>query len=135
MKIIVVIEKGKDGKFGMFANNLKSSVIWGEGNTIEEAKTDFDNSFKEVVECYESEGIAVPKELINPTFEYKYDVASIFTELDYINISKFSKISGINASLLRHYKKGDYYISQKQVLKIENALHQIGRQLLSVSLL
>ena len=67
--------------------------------------------------------------------EYKYDVASIFTELDYINISKFAKISGINASLLRHYKKGDYYISRKQVLKIEEALHKIGRQLIAVSLL
>lgn len=135
MKVRVIIEKGKDGTFGMFSDNIKCCVIWGDGNTIAEAKEDFDNSFKEIVDTYEEREGFIPKELLNPTFEYKYDVASIFTELDYLNISKFAKISGINASLLRHYKKGDYYISKRQVAKIEEALHKIGRQLVSVSLL
>lgn len=135
MKIRVIIEKGKDGTFGMFSDNLKCCVVWGDGKTIEEAKEDFDNTFKETIESYVDDNEEVPKELINPTFEYKYDVASIFSELDYINISKFAKVSGINASLLRHYKKGDYYISKKQVMRIEEALHKIGRQLLAASLL
>lgn len=135
MKIIVIIEKGSDGTFVLFTHNLKKALIWGDGNTVEEAKEDFDNTFKETIESYIDDNKEVPKELINPTFEYKYDVASIFNELDYINISKFAKVSGINASLLRHYKKGDYYISKKQVMRIEEALHKIGRQLLAASLL
>lgn len=43
MKTTALIEKGKDGTFGIFTPDLNSTII-GEGNTVAEAKADFKNS-------------------------------------------------------------------------------------------
>lgn len=130
-KIVVIIEKNKDG-FGAFTDNTKSVII-GEGKTVAETKSDFLNSFDEVVASYNSP-YDVPRELRHPVFEYKYDVSAFFDMFDFLNISKFAKRSGINPSLMRHYKLGDTYISDAQARKIESCIHEIGLELLSVSL-
>lgn len=70
MKTTAVIEKGKDGTYGIYTPDLKSTII-GEGKTIEEAKTDFENSFREVVDSFE--GKTLPEELTNLEFEYRQD--------------------------------------------------------------
>ena len=41
---------------------------------------------------------------------------------------------GLSPSLMRHYKGGDTYISDNQAKRIEAGLHQIARELLSVTL-
>jgi transposase-like protein len=53
---------------------------------------------------------------------------------NFLNVSKLAKTIGVNPSLLRQYKAGNTYISEKQAKKIETGLHRIGEQLLSVSL-
>jgi hypothetical protein len=68
-------------------------------------------------------------------FEYRYDIASVFDYFDYINATRFAAKAGVNASLLRQYKSGGVYISEKQALKIETALHRCGEELLSLSLI
>jgi len=133
MKTIALIEKGQDSTFGIFTPNINSTII-GEGNTVEEAKADFENSVKEIIEAYKSHGDKLPDELMNIEFEYKYDVSAIFNEIDCINMSKFAKRIGINANLLRQYKMGDTYISDAQKNKIEKGLHNLGKQLLTLSL-
>jgi predicted RNase H-like HicB family nuclease len=133
MKTIALIEKGRDGTFGIFTPNIESTII-GEGNTVEEAKADFENSVKEIIEVYKTHGDKLPDELKDITFEYKYDVSSIFNEIDCINMTKFAKRIGINANLLRQYKMGDTYISNTQKTKIEKGLHNLGKQLLTLSL-
>lgn len=72
MKTIALIEKGKDGRFGIYTPDIKATII-GEGATVAEAKADFENSVKEVLEMFE-EG-EDKGELENIEFEYKYDVA------------------------------------------------------------
>lgn len=133
MKTIALIEKGKDGTFGIFTPDLKSTII-GEGKTVEEAKNDFDNSVKEVSLYYEESGKDIPEELQNIEFEYKYDLASLFNYYSFINVTKFAKIAGINASLMRQYKSGNQYISENQVMKIENALHKIANEIAAIKL-
>ena len=130
MKINVVIEKDGNG-FGAFSSNTDSTII-GEGKTAAEAKEDFMNSFAEVVESY-SDG-DIPFELMNPSFEFKYDVSAFFDVFDFFNVAKFSKKIGINASLMRHYKMGDTYISDAQAHKIQVGLHEIAKELLNVTL-
>ena len=122
-KNIALIEKGNDGTYSIFAPNLKS-VIFGTGNTVDEAKADFENSVNEVKDAYIDTKGTLPKELVDITFEYKYDIASLFNFLDCINVTKFAKKAGINGSLMRHYKGGEY-ISQTQASKIENTLHEL----------
>jgi len=132
MKTIALIEKGKDGSYGIFTPYLQSCII-GDGKTVEEAKADFENSVKEMKEAYIDTKGKLPKELTNVTFEYKYDIASFFNYFDWINISKFSKRAKINGSLMHHYKGGEY-ISQKQIEKIENTLHELGKEISEIKL-
>ena len=131
MKTIALIKKGKDGGFGIFTPEIESVII-GDGETVAEAKADFENSVKEVIEAYA--GMKLPEELINIEFVYKYDVASIFDYYNWINVTKFASIAGINASLMRQYKNGLTYISEGQMKKIENALHKAGNELKTAQL-
>jgi predicted RNase H-like HicB family nuclease len=134
-KILVIIEKGTDGIFSAYTPDTKSTVLNGQGNTVEEAIADLKVSMEEIIESYqETEGQA-PEELQGGIeFEYKYDVPSLFNFFDEINMTTFSKKIGINASLLRRYKNGFAFASEKQVVKIKNGLHDLGRQLSSAKL-
>lgn len=133
MKTTALIEKGKDGTFGIFTPDLKSTII-GEGNTVAEAKADFKNSVNELLIYYKETGKQIPEELNDIVFEYKYDVASLFNYYDFINVSKFAKAAGINSSLMRQYKTGNQYISENQILKIEIALHKIAQEIAEIKL-
>ena len=133
MTTIALIERGKDGTFGIFTPNIDSTIV-GEGNTVAEAKADFENSVKEVIESYIEHGDELPEELKDVRFIYKYDVASIFNYYDWINVSRFAKKAGINPSLMRQYRMGKTYISENQTEKIEKTLHALGSELTEVIL-
>jgi len=132
MKTVALIEKGKDGTFGIYTPDINTTII-GSGETVAEAKDDFQNSLKEIFESYEEEGEELPDELKDIEFEYKFDIASLFNYYNWINVSKFAQLIGINPSLMRQYKQGQY-ISEMQANKIEKGLRQIGEELISVSL-
>lgn len=134
MKTVALIEKGSDGSFGVFTPDLESTII-GNGSSVSEAKADFENTFKEILDAYSESNEPLPAELQNIEFEYRFDVASLFDYFDYINVSKFARKAGLNASLLRQYKVGGTYISENQVQKIETALHNCGKELLSLNLI
>ena len=131
-KRIALIEMGKDGTFTIFTPDTKSTVF-GDGNTVAEAKADFENSVKEFIEVFEEIGREDPDDLKNTTFVYKYDMPSFLNCYDYLNMTKLANMSGINPSLMRQYKRGQY-ISEKQVSKIQTAIHKIGKELLAVRL-
>lgn len=134
-KILVIIEKGTDGMYSAYTPDTKSTVLNGQGNTVEEAIADLKVSMEEIVESYLETDGQVPEELQGQIeFEYKYDVPSLFNFFDEINMTTFSKKIGINASLLRRYKNGFAYASEKQVVKIKNGLHELGKQLSSAQL-
>lgn len=132
MKTTALIERGKDGKFGIFTPDINSTII-GEGATVAEAKADFENSYKEIIEAYKEQGDELPEELKDLDFEYKYDVASLFDYYSFINVTQFAHIAGINASLMRQYKTGQY-ISSNQMKKIEKTLHTVGKELSAIKL-
>jgi predicted RNase H-like HicB family nuclease len=133
MVTTALIERGKDGVFGVFTPDINSTII-GAGNTVEEAKADFENSVREIIQFYKEDGLELPDELKGIQFVYKYDVASIFDYYNWINVSQFAKKTGINPSLMRQYRMGKTYISEKQVHKIENTLHQLGNELAAIKL-
>jgi len=133
MVTTALIERGKDGTYGIFTPDINSTII-GEGNTVEEAKKDFENSVREIFQFYKEDGIALPDELKDIQFVYKYDIASMFNYYDWINVSKFARKAGINPTLMRQYKMGNTYISEKQIVKIENTLHTLGNELAAIKL-
>ena len=127
MKTTALIEKGKDGTYSIFTPDINHTII-GEGNTVEEAKADFENSVKEMVLSYTENGNAIPNELENIEFEYQYDLESLFNYYDFINVSKFAKKTGINPSLMRQYKTRKMPISERQKEKILTMFHHIGNE-------
>lgn len=131
MRTIALIEKGTDGTYTIFTPDLQHTII-GEGTTVEEAKADFENSVMEMTESYNKEDL--PKELKDLEFQFKYDISSIFDYFRFVNVTQFAKTAGISPSLLRQYKAGNTYISERQISKIETALHKIGKELSTVKL-
>ncbi|HAH25351.1 MAG TPA: hypothetical protein DCL77_16615 [Prolixibacteraceae bacterium] len=134
-KILVIIEKGTDGLFSAYTPETKSTVLNGQGTTVEEAMNNMKESMQEVIELYQETEQEVPDELQEPIeFEYKYDIPSVFNHFDEINLTTFSRKIGINPSLLRQYKNGLAYASKKQAEKIKKGLHELGKQLSSTQL-
>lgn len=130
-KVIAIVEASSTG-FGVYTESEDLLGITGYGSTVERAKKDFLSALEEVKESY---GRKVPKELKGEfEFIYQYDIASIFEHFGSLDASSFAKKIGMNPSLLRQYKTGHAYASDKQKKRIEAGLHQLGRQLLNARL-
>lgn len=129
----VKIEKQSDGTYIAYnIGGVKVQLI-GSGDTVAEAKEDFMNSVQEITESYAEDGVEVPAEL-SEEIEFNFDISSLFEYYSVINISAFAKMVGINDSLLRQYKRGNTYISDAQLGKIEEGIHKLGKELSSLRL-
>lgn len=106
-KVIAIIEKGKDGSYGIYTPNLKNTII-GEGNTVEEAKADFLIGYQEIVDTYKEDNKPLPKELQDIEYTYQYDLAAFYEAHPYLNVSQVANFIGINDGLMRQYRRGQY---------------------------
>ena len=121
----VAIEKQKDGTYIAYNKDSDKFTAIDSGDTIAEAKEDFFNSVEEIKEVYQEHGDEIPAELLEePVFEF--DLASFFEFYSFINVTAFAKMIGINGSLMRQYKKGNTYISNTQLEKIQNFVNAMG---------
>lgn len=66
--------------------------------------------------------------------DYENSIALAFKSFPEINISAFAKQIGINKSLLAKYIYGIKKPSEQRKKEIENALHQLGQELLTVKI-
>lgn len=132
MKALVIIEKDQTG-YAAYTDNL-TTVLHGSGTTVQAAKEELMAGYQELLDYYAASSEIMPDELKGLTFEYKYDISAMFNVFDFLNASKFATWIGISPSLMRHYKSGDTYISQKQAKKIESGLHKIGQEFISFTL-
>ena len=133
-KAIIIIEKGLDGGYSVFPSDDIQSVIIGDGDTVEEAKADFLNSFDEAIRFLKEDGLPVPEDMQDVEFEFRYDLSSLFDYFSFINVSKLAKVLGINPSLMRQYKNGSAYISERQIHRIEEGIHRLGKQMMEIKL-
>lgn len=134
MKTIAIIERGKDGSYGIYTPDLVSTIA-GNGMSLEEAKKDFLLAYNEMLLAYKEDlKKEMPDELKDLEFVYKYDAACALEECSkYIKLTELAKEIGINASLLRQYKKGQY-ISAVQAKRIQVGINQIGMRIASFEL-
>lgn len=131
--MIVAIEKQNDGTYIAYNMECDKFTAIGSGATIAEAKEDFFNSMEEMKETYQEHGDEVPAELLEaPVF--KFDLSSFFEYYSFINVTAFAKMIGINGSLMRQYKKGDTYISNSQLEKIQTFVNKMGADFQSLRL-
>lgn len=64
----------------------------------------------------------------------KNEVSQVFRKFPAINITRFAKQAKINRSLLASYVCNEKKPGKKSKKQIENALHQLGKELLEVKL-
>lgn len=126
----VRIEKQADGSFTAYSVGVPGIVAIGTGLSVREAKADFENSLEEIAEDMSP----AERAAIITTPEYHFDISSLFEYYKVINISAFAKRLGMNDTLLRQYKQGNTYISDKQLDKIESGIHTLGRELCELRL-
>lgn len=104
------------------------------GDTLEEAKEDFENFPKEYIEVSKEAGKEIPLELNNGEleFEYVYDMSGFFRQFPFISATQLAKKVNINPGLMRQYKAGCTPVGEGQKRKILDGIHQIGKELISV---
>ncbi|MDL2221902.1 type II toxin-antitoxin system HicB family antitoxin [Parabacteroides sp. OttesenSCG-928-N08] len=134
MKLKAVVELWDDGTYSIYVSNTKTHNLNAQGETVMEAKLNLLAAIDDYVYMYKERGEPIPKEISNPTFEYKYDLASFFDYFDCINVSKLAKKAGINPSLLRQYKNRIVFASEAQTGKIQSAINELGSELAAVRL-
>lgn len=135
MKIVGTIEKSKDNLYSVYPDkDIVKCAPFGYGQSIQEAKEDFFEAIEEFKEMKKEEMGAIPKEFENLNIEFRYDVSTLFEELDFLNISKFAKYAGINESKMRQYTSGLCTPGVKASEKISNALKSIGEIMLKSSM-
>lgn len=131
-KVKAIIERGADGLYSIYTPTLKNNII-GEGATVAEAKQDFLIGYQEIIDTYKEEGKRLPRELNNIEFVYQYDLAAFYQAHPYLNVSKIAQFIGINDTLMRQYKRGQY-ISETQILRIQKGIRAIGKELANTTL-
>lgn len=106
--------------------------LWGrikvKGNLIVDSAPNLESLKKKL------KGLALDFEEVEITdFEVSYDLTSFFEQYP-INIADVAKKAGISPGMMRQYASGIKYPSEERVKEIENAVHQIGRELTKVKL-
>jgi predicted RNase H-like HicB family nuclease len=134
MKLKAIVELWDNGTYSIYVANTKKHNINAQGSSVEEAKANLQDAINEYVAMYQETGKPVPREINNPEFEYKYDLASFFNYFDCLNITNLAKKAGINASLLRQYKNKITFASEKQTKKIQYSINLLGNELAAVRL-
>ena len=124
MKIVAIVEKGSDGMFSVRSEQkIGNHFFGGFGESVSIAKEDFLESVREIMEESKEEGIKIPDSF---QITYRYDIPSFFNFFDYLNISKFAELAGINESKMRQYKCGTAYPGEKVSKRISSAIKKIA---------
>ena len=129
-----IIEKGNDNNnYGIYLPDVGG--VYGFGETEQEAKEELAEAIDSVMEELEERGYREGYEILfeEYTIEYVYDMSVFFKKYDYINVSALARKLGINESLMRRYSSGKAYVSQEQKTEIEKGIHDIGKELASVT--
>lgn len=131
--MIVSIEKQSDGSYIAYNTTGDKVQLIGTGDSVKEAKADFFNTLVEVKDSYIKVGDVMP-ECLAEEIEFRFDISSLFEYYSMFNVSALGRYLGINDSLMRQYRNGSAYISEKQLEKIEAGIHRLGTELASLRL-
>lgn len=135
MKVVALIERTDNGYYSIACDaQIGNFCLGGFGQSVEEAKADFNSIVQEAQEEYMKQYGELPSDLAEINVEYKYDLQSFFNYFDWINISKFAKAAGINESKMRQYKIGRAFAGERTRQKILSTLHRMSAELAAASL-
>ncbi len=130
MKILVTIERAKDGSFWCQTEKaIHGGYLTATGKTVQEAKEDLAECLAEAKENLEAEGKVFP----DVEFTYKYDLQSFFNYFSFLNITDIAKRSGVNPSLMRQYASGVKNAGERTYKRLSTCVQSIGRELETAS--
>lgn len=133
MKKLRAIVEFVDNNYTAYLKEFDGCV--GIAETIEEVKDSLKKSLELHIELMQEDGVKVPKILQGEyDIEYSYDLASFLQVYGKI-ISKagLEKISGINQKQLWHYANGISKPRESTKKKIEQSIHQLGKELIEMT--
>ena len=131
--VILILEKSND-EYWVTVKSLPG--CYATGPTIEEAIVNAKEAIAEHISGLKEMDETIPEMFNEQLLQYqiKYDLQTLFEKFNVINKTVLAEKAGINSSLLRQYSSGLAFASEKQKLKIEKAIHEIGSGLLEVCL-
>lgn len=133
MKLQVIIEKSNGELWGRIENKGDFMPVTVGKNAKEVIK-----NLSDLIKDYlKHEGSKDPNwkriDLEKAEWELVYDVQAFFLEHDYLAASSIAKRAGINPGLMRQYSSGVKHPSASQAKKIEETIHDLAKELKSVS--
>lgn len=138
-KLKVLVEKGDDGTYWGTTQNVPG-VISTFGNSLEELKANTQVAFADYIETAEQ----CKEDWVNEVktieqVEFSMNIASFFRLVPQVKISAIAQKANINPSLMRQYAtpkesfgQGKAAVSENRLKVIQNTLHDLGHELLSV---
>ena len=131
--IKVIIEKAA-ANYSAYIDGIDGIAI--TGKTISEIKDKVREAIDFHIEGCKEFGIDIPKQLQGEyELEFVMDTVTLLNYYDgIIGKPALEKITGINQKQLWHYASGKTKPRQSQRDKINNGLHQLGNELLLVSI-
>ena len=132
-KLSVVIEQTEQN-YSAYIEEVAG--VYATGCSLAEVKENILDAIDVFIETCEENGYDVPDILTkNYELDFRMDVRSllniycgIFTK------AGLERLTGVNQKQLWHYANGKVVPRRSQVLKIENALHQLGKELIAIHL-
>lgn len=131
--IEVFVEKASDGTYWGTSQNYEG-IVSTFGDSLEELMSNFTEAFADNLEVAKDLEEPYANDYDNVEFTYKMNLSSFFELVPEIKISSIAKKANINESLVRKYKSGIANASEEQAKKIQDAVHELGRELLAVQL-
>jgi len=130
-KIKIIIEKSNDS-YSSYAQNVPG--IYGQGDTVDEAKQSALAGI-ELLKKYNKDDYLPSILKDDYEIEFKFDVESFlnFYKKIFTNAA-LERLTGINQKQFQHYASGLKKPRPAQVKKIENAMHRLGKELISMEL-
>ena len=134
MKIKALVERTDNNFYSIISEQaVAGNYFGGYGYSVQEAKADYMESMREMIEISKEEGKDVPN-IDDIEVDFQYDIPSFFNFFVWINISAFAKQAGINESKMRAYKSGISTAGEKTITKILRTIKAMGAELSSASL-
>ena len=134
MKKIVIETSYSNTGFCCACDLLKGWVVTGSDD-FETFKREVRESIAFYVQCAKEDGEEYPAELDGDyELEYRFDVRSLLQLYQGIfSFASLQAITGINQKQLSHYAAGRSKPRRAQAEKINNGLHNLARQIMSLS--
>lgn len=129
MAIKVFIEQSEYGYSAYTeSNNLDYNCI-GEGKTVQETIADFKDSYQEIKDYYQREGIPFQE----AEFVFYYDVASFLAEYcKAFSLAGLERITGVSQAQLGHFLHGRRKPSKKTIDRIQQGVDRFAGELLAL---